>query len=57
MALAKLQTMTQARFRRPNKNGIPGTVTCEPEDWEEVSKVHILQLLATAGVNTDGGDA
>lgn len=48
-ALEKLQAMSQPRFRRPNKNGVPGTVTCEPGDAEDVSKAYILQQLAEAG--------
>ena len=55
-ALAKLQAMSQPRFRRPNKNGIPGTVTCEPGDSEDVSKAYILQMLAQAGEAADEGD-
>lgn len=51
-ALAKLQEMSQPRFRRPNVNGNSGTVTCEPGDWEEVSRAYILQLLNEAGVET-----
>ena len=51
-ALAKLQAMPQPRFRRPNKNGIAGTVTCEPGDSEDVSKAYIRQLLAEAGEGT-----
>jgi hypothetical protein len=48
-ALAKLQAMSQPRFRRPNGNGVPGTVTCEPGDVEDVSRAYILQLMAEAG--------
>jgi len=48
-ALAKLQAMSQPRFRRRNKNGIPGTVTCEPGDIEDVSKAYILDMLAQTG--------
>lgn len=40
-ALEKVIRMNQPRFRRPNKNGIPGTVTCKPGDVEEVSKSFI----------------
>lgn len=53
-ALAKLQAMPQPRFRRRNKNGTPGTVTCEPGDVEEVSRAHILQLMAKAGERPEG---
>lgn len=54
-ALAKLQAMNQPRFRRQNRNGIPGTVTCEPGDSEEVSKAYILQLLAKTEEVADEG--
>lgn len=37
-ALAKVMAMDKPRFRRPNANGIPGTVTCQPGDVEEVSR-------------------
>ena len=37
-ALEKLMPMSQARFRRRNRNGIFGTVTCEPGDVELVSR-------------------
>lgn len=52
-ALAKLQAMPQARFRRPNKNGIPSTVTCEPGDAEEVSRSYILSLLEQSAAQPD----
>lgn len=42
-ALEKLMQMNQPRFRRKNKNGIFGTVTCEPGDVEEVRKSYIEQ--------------
>lgn len=41
VALAKVNAMSQPRFRRPNKNGTPGTVTCEPGHVEEVSRAFI----------------
>ena len=41
VALAKVTAMSQPRFRRPNKKGTPGTVTCEPGDVEEVSRSFI----------------
>jgi hypothetical protein len=40
-ALGKLMKMSQPRFRRKNVNGNFGTVTCEPGDFEEVSKSYI----------------
>ena len=48
-ALEKLSKMSQARFRRPNKNGIPGTVTCNPGDFELVNKKHIEELRTKHG--------
>ncbi len=48
-ALEKLSKMSQARFRRPNKNGIPGTVTCNPGDLELVSRKHIEEMRAQHG--------
>jgi hypothetical protein len=41
VALEKLMTMPQPRFRRRNENGIFGTVTCSPGDVEEVSRTFI----------------
>lgn len=40
-ALAKLNEMSTPRFRRPNRNGRHGTVTCEPGDVEAVSRALI----------------
>jgi len=40
-ALEKVIAMSSPRFRRPNRNGIPGTVKCEPGDVEEVSRAFI----------------
>lgn len=37
-ALKKLVRMPEPRFRRPNKAGIPGTVTCKFGDFEEISR-------------------
>lgn len=37
-ALAKLTTMSKPRFRRKNRSGNVGTVTCQPGDNEEVSR-------------------
>jgi len=42
-ALEKLARMSQPRFRRKNKNGIAGTVTCQPGDHEEVNRDFIEQ--------------
>jgi hypothetical protein len=40
-ALDKVMKMSQPRFRRKNKKGTPGTVTCEVGHVEEVSKAFI----------------
>lgn len=40
-ALDKVMKMSQPRFRRRNKNGVPGTVTCVFGDVEQVSKAFI----------------
>lgn len=48
-ALDKLSKMSQPRFRRRNKNGIFGTVTCDFGDVEEVSKAYIEQERAQYG--------
>jgi hypothetical protein len=40
-ALEKLINMEKARFRRKNKNGIFGTVTCNPSHFEEVKTSYI----------------
>lgn len=40
-AWEKVMKMSQPRFRRPNKNGKFGTVTCNQGDVEEVSKAFI----------------
>lgn len=37
-ALEKVQQMPNPRFRRPNKNGNDGTVTCEFGDVEDVRR-------------------
>ncbi len=37
-ALEKLLVMDNPRFRRRNKNGIPGTVKCNAGDIEEISR-------------------
>lgn len=37
-ALEKISRMATPRFRRPNKNGTPGTVKCEPGNVEEISR-------------------
>lgn len=48
-ALAKVVAMSTPRFRRPNKNGTPGTVTCEPGDVEEVSRSFLEAERAKVG--------
>lgn len=40
-ALDKLMAMATPRFRRRNKNGTPGTVTCRLGDVEEISREFI----------------
>jgi hypothetical protein len=37
-ALEKLMKMSQPRFRRRNRNGTPGTVTCQSGDVEEIRR-------------------
>ncbi|MCX9154606.1 hypothetical protein OPU71_00540 [Niveibacterium sp. 24ML] len=49
VALEKLMAMPQPRFRRRNKNGISGTVTCAPGDVEEVSRDYIESERAKYG--------
>lgn len=46
-ALEKLRSMTSPRFRRKNKNGIPGTVTCEFGDVEDVKRVYIESMISS----------
>lgn len=48
-ALEKLSKMSQPRFRRKNKNGIFGTVTCNFGDVEDVSRAYIERELALHG--------
>jgi hypothetical protein len=48
-ALDKLMKTSQPRFRRKNKKGIFGTVTCQPGDVEEVSKSFIETERAKYG--------
>lgn len=48
-ALDKVMAMTSPRFRRPNKNGIPGTETCQPGDVEEVSRAFLEAARAKVG--------
>ena len=48
-ALDKLMAMPSPRFRRPNKNGTPGTVTCKPRDVEEVSRAYLEAERAKFG--------
>lgn len=40
-ALSELSKMATPRFRRRNKNNIPGIVACRIGDMEEVSRSHI----------------
>jgi hypothetical protein len=40
-ALAELLKMPTPRFRRRNKNNIPGIVTCKPDNVEEVKRSYI----------------
>jgi len=40
-ALGQLMKLSKPRFRRLNKNGISGTVTCELGDVEEVNRAYI----------------
>lgn len=40
-ALDKLMTMPSPRLRRCNRNGIPGTPTCQAGDVEEVSRAFL----------------
>ncbi len=44
-ALAQLMAMKTPRFRRRNKNNIPGIVSCKPEYVEEVKLSFIEQEL------------
>ena len=46
-ALEKLRSMTSPRFRRKNKNGIPGTVTCVFGDVEEVKRAYIESMISS----------
>lgn len=48
-ALDKLMRMSTPRFRRPNKNGTPGTVTCQQGDVEEISRDFIEAERAKVG--------
>lgn len=48
-ALEKVVAMGSPRFRRRNKNGIPGTVTCQPGNVEEVSREFIEAERAKVG--------
>ncbi|MBY4869286.1 hypothetical protein K6W76_22695 [Burkholderia anthina] len=48
-ALDKLLAMARPPFRRRNKNGKPGTVTCEHGDIEEVSRSFIESERAKHG--------
>ena len=44
-ALEKVSKMANPRFRRKNKNGIPGTVTCDAGDVEEVKRAYIEAMI------------
>jgi hypothetical protein len=44
-ALEKVSEMASPRFRRKNKNGIPGTVTCDAGDAEEVKRAYIEAMI------------
>jgi hypothetical protein len=44
-ALEKVSRMANPRFRRKNKNGIPGTVTCDEGDVEEVKRAYIEAMI------------
>lgn len=44
-ALSQLMVMKLPRFRRRNKNNIPGIVTCKPENVEEVKQSFIEQEM------------
>ncbi len=48
-ALDKLMKMGQPRFRRRNKNGVFGTVTCESGDVEEVKRSFIESEIQKHG--------
>lgn len=48
-ALAKVMAMSNPRFRRRNKNGIAGTVKCEPDDVEEVRRSFLEAERLKAG--------
>lgn len=48
-ALEKVRKMSSPRFRRKNANGIPGTVTCEFGDVEEVKRSYIESMISAAG--------
>lgn len=49
VALEKLLAMPKPRFRRRNRNGIFGTVVCNPGDVEEVSVDFIESERAKVG--------
>jgi len=44
-ALAALQDMSVPRFRRPNRNNIPGIIACKPGDYDEVKREYIEEQL------------
>jgi hypothetical protein len=46
-ALEKVRNMPNPRFRRKNKNGLAGTVTCDFGDVEDVKLSFIEAMIAT----------
>lgn len=44
-ALVELMKMPTPRFRRRNKNNIPGIVTCRPGDVDEVKRSYIKDQI------------
>ena len=44
-ALEKVTKLENPRFRRKNKNGISGTVTCDSGDVEEVKRAYIEAMI------------
>jgi hypothetical protein len=52
-ALAELSQMSTARFRRRNKNNIPGIVACKFGDVEEVKRSYIEEQLNVNAVSEE----
>jgi hypothetical protein len=48
-ALEKVRQMSNPRFRRRNVNGIPGTVTCDVGDVEDVKRTYIESMITSTG--------